>query len=276
MGGVSSEGSGEAHVHVSVGQFSRESLMKLQDKVALVIGGSSGLGRACAEACAAEGAKVVIADINQRGAEDTLAGIHAAGGAGLFVNTDAMDESAVKAAVAATVREFGKLDILVNSAGGPTEADEAGWHYQIDMYLKAPYYGCRQALPELEKNGGSIINIASLSGVTGSLAKVPEGTGYPAAKHGLIGITKTLALAYGEKNIRVNAICPGYIKTELTRRLYEARDGGDRLINETLKVPLRRWGEAHEIGKVAAFLASEDASFITGQSIIVDGGFMAR
>jgi NAD(P)-dependent dehydrogenase (short-subunit alcohol dehydrogenase family) len=254
-----------------------ESAMKLQDKVALVIGGSSGLGRACAEACAAEGAKVVIADINERGAEDTLAGIRAAGGAGTFVNTNAMDESAVKAAVDATVREYSKLDILVNSAGGPTEADDAGWHHQIDMYLKAPYYGCRHALPEMEKNGGgSIINIASLSGVTGSLARVPEGTGYPAAKHGVIGITKTLAIANGKKNIRVNAICPGYIKTELTRPLYETKDGGDRLITQRLQVPMNRWGEAHEIGKVAAFLASEDASFITGQSIIVDGGFMAR
>jgi NAD(P)-dependent dehydrogenase (short-subunit alcohol dehydrogenase family) len=257
--------------------LSMEIPMKLKDKVALVIGGSSGLGRASAEACAADGAKVVIADINERGAEEVLAGIRAAGGTGLFINTNAMDEEAVKAAVTKTVSEYGKLDILVNSAGGPSEADGAGWHFQIDMYLKAPYYACRAALPEMEKNGGgSIINIGSLSSVTGSLAKNIEGTGYPAAKHAIMGITKTLAIANGKKNIRVNTICPGYIKTELTRRLYEADDGGDRLITETLKVPMNRWGEAHEIGKVAAFLASDDASFITGQAIIVDGGFMAR
>jgi NAD(P)-dependent dehydrogenase (short-subunit alcohol dehydrogenase family) len=254
-----------------------ESSMKLKDKVALVIGGSSGLGRASVVALAEEGAKVVIGDINERGAEEVLAGIRAAGGEGMFLHTNAMDEEAVKAAVATTVRDYGKLDILVNSAGGPTEANDAGWHFQIDMYLKAPYYACRAALPEMEKNGGgSIINIGSLSSVTGSLAKNIEGTGYPAAKHGVMGITKTLAIANGRKNIRVNAICPGYIKTELTRGLFEAADGGDHLISETLKVPMNRWGEAHEIGKVAAFLASDDASFITGQAIVVDGGFMAR
>jgi len=251
--------------------------MKLQDRAALVIGGSTGLGRACAEACAAEGAKVMIADINQPAAEENLARIRAAGGTGAFVRCDATDEEQVKAAVAATVAEFGKLDILVNSAGGPSEPDNEGWHFCIDMFLKAPYYACRAALPEMEKNGkGAIINISSLSGVTGSLARVIEGTGYPAAKHGVIGITKTLALAYGKKNIRVNAICPGYIKSELTRAMFEAEDGGRKLISETLRVPLDRWGEPEEIGKVAAFLASDDASFITGQPIIVDGGFMAR
>ena len=251
--------------------------MKLQGKVALVIGGSSGLGRASAEACAADGATVVIADINQPRSEELLEKIRAAGGKGAFIFTDAMNEELVKAAVAFTVEEFGSLDILVNSAGAPSAADDAGWHFQIDMYLKGPYYACRAALPVMEKQGGgSIINIGSLSSVTGSLAKNIEGTGYPAAKHAIMGITKTLAIANGPKNIRVNTVCPGYIKTELTRVLYEAEDGGEKLINETLKVPMRRWGEPHEIGKAVAFLASDDASFITGQSLIVDGGFMAR
>jgi NAD(P)-dependent dehydrogenase (short-subunit alcohol dehydrogenase family) len=251
--------------------------MKLQGKVALVIGGSSGLGRASAEACAAEGATIVIGDINERGAEAVLEGIRASGGKGAFIHTDATNEQAVQAAVAFTVKEFGSLDILVNSAGGPSKPDEAGWHFQIDMYLKGPYYACRAALPVMEKQGGgSIINIGSLSSVTGSLAKNIEGTGYPAAKHAIMGITKTLAIANGPKNIRINTVCPGYIKTELTRVLYEAEDGGERLINETLKVPMRRWGEPHEIGKAVAFLASDDASFITGQALVVDGGFMAR
>jgi NAD(P)-dependent dehydrogenase (short-subunit alcohol dehydrogenase family) len=251
--------------------------MKLQGKVALIIGGSSGLGRASAEACAADGASVVIADINQARSEELLEKIRAAGGKGAFIHTDAMNEELVKAAVAFTVKEFGSLDILVNSAGAPSAADDAGWHFQIDMYLKGPYYACRAALPVMEgQGGGSIINIGSLSSVTGSLAKTIEGTGYPAAKHAIMGITKTLAIANGPKNIRVNTVCPGYIKTELTRVLYEAEDGGEKLINETLKVPMRRWGEPHEIGKAVAFLASDDASFITGQSLIVDGGFMAR
>jgi NAD(P)-dependent dehydrogenase (short-subunit alcohol dehydrogenase family) len=219
----------------------------------------------------------VIADINQARSEELLEKIRAAGGKGAFIHTDAMNEELVKAAVAFTVKEFGSLDILVNSAGAPSAADDAGWHFQIDMYLKGPYYACRAALPVMEgQGGGSIINIGSLSSVTGSLAKTIEGTGYPAAKHAIMGITKTLAIANGPKNIRVNTVCPGYIKTELTRVLYEAEDGGEKLINETLKVPMRRWGEPHEIGKAVAFLASDDASFITGQSLIVDGGFMAR
>jgi NAD(P)-dependent dehydrogenase (short-subunit alcohol dehydrogenase family) len=251
--------------------------MKLQGKVALIIGGSSGLGRASAEACAQEGATIVIGDVNQSRSEALLDEIRASGGKGAFIYTDATNEELVKAAVAFCVKEYGSLDILVNSAGAPSAPDEAGWHFQIDIYLKGPYYACRAALPVMEKQGGgSIINIGSLSSVTGSLASTIEGTGYPAAKHAIMGITKTLAIANGKHNIRVNTVCPGYIKTELTRPLYEAEDGGARLINETLKVPMRRWGEAHEIGKAVAFLASDDASFITGQSLIVDGGFMAR
>jgi NAD(P)-dependent dehydrogenase (short-subunit alcohol dehydrogenase family) len=124
--------------------------------------------------------------------------------------------------------------------------------------------------------GGAIINIASVSGVTGGVATNADETAYSCSKHAVIGLTRTLALTYAKKNIRVNAVCPGYIRTAGTRRLHEAPDGGRELISETLRVPMNRWGEPHEIGKVVAFLASDDASFITGQPIIVDGGFMAR
>jgi NAD(P)-dependent dehydrogenase (short-subunit alcohol dehydrogenase family) len=251
--------------------------MKLQNKAALVIGGASGLGRASADACAANGAQVMIADIDTTRAAEVLASIRAAGGEGSVVRVDATDEETIKAAVAATVRTFGKIDILVNSAGGFAPHDEAGWHRYIDIFLKGTYYACRAALPEMERiGGGAIINVSSVAGVTGSYVESVEGTGYPAAKHGVIGMTRTLALAYGKMGIRVNAICPGYIKTEATRRMYEAEDGGRALISERLRVPMDRWGEAHEIGNVAAFLASDDASFITGQPIIVDGGIMAR
>jgi NAD(P)-dependent dehydrogenase (short-subunit alcohol dehydrogenase family) len=103
-----------------------------------------------------------------------------------------------------------------------------------------------------------------------------QGTGYPSAKHGVIGLTRSIALIYAKQNIRANAICPGYIKTELTKRLHEDEEASRKLISETLQVPMDRWGDPHEIGKVAAFLASDDASYITGQPIIVDGGIMAR
>jgi NAD(P)-dependent dehydrogenase (short-subunit alcohol dehydrogenase family) len=250
--------------------------VKLENRVALVFGGASGIGRACVEACAEEGAQVMIADVDDARAQDVIAGLVASGGTASFVATDITDERAVEAAVRSTVEQFGSLDILVTSAGAGTES--SNWHFAIDLYLKGPYYACKHGVAEMERQGGGvIINISSLAGVTGSgSSQNVQGTGYPCAKHGVIGLTRTIALAYAKKNIRANAICPGYIRTELTRSLFEDEAASRTLISETLQVPMDRWGEPHEIGKVAAFLASDDASFITGQPIVVDGGFMAR
>ncbi len=251
--------------------------MKLENKTALIFGGASGLGRASAEAVAQEGARVVVADVNEAGGRDVVAAIHDAGGGAAFVATDITDEAAVQEAVRTTVQEFGGIDVLVTSAGSETSDKDSPWQFAIDLYLKGPYYACRHTLKEMERaGGGSIINIASLAGVTGGTSKNVDGTGYPSAKHGLIGLTRTIALAYAAKNIRANAVCPGYIRTALTRSLYDVPDGGDSLITDQLRIPMGRWGEPHEIGRVVAFLASDDASFITGQPIIVDGGFMAR
>jgi len=251
--------------------------MKLSGKCALVIGGSAGLGRASAEACAAEGASVMIADINHDAAKAAIAAIRTAGGTTSFIHTDGTDDTAVKAAVDATVAEFGGVDILVNSIGGGRTADDAGWHRAIDLFLKSSYYACKYAIAEMEKRGGgSIINVASIAGVTGSIATDAMTTGYACAKHGVVGLTRTLALAYAKKNIRVNVICPGYFKTEMTAMIHDREDGGLSHINDNLRVPMGRWGEPREIGTVAAFLASDDSSFITGQPIVVDGGFMAR
>jgi NAD(P)-dependent dehydrogenase (short-subunit alcohol dehydrogenase family) len=241
----------------------------------LIVGGASGLGRASAEACAEDGAKIVIADLNEAGGAEVAAAIAGSGGEAVFVKTNATVEDEVKAAVAAAVGTFGKLDILVNSAGDASA--EMSWHASIDLYLKGPYYACRHGLPEMERaGGGAVINISSISGVTGGVSPNVDATGYPCSKHGVIGLTRTLALAYAKRNIRVNAVCPGYIKTAMTKPMYGAEDGGRAIISEKLRVPLDRWGEPHEIGRVVAFLASDDASFITGQPIIVDGGFMAR
>jgi NAD(P)-dependent dehydrogenase (short-subunit alcohol dehydrogenase family) len=205
--------------------------MKLSNKIALVIGGAAGLGRASAEACAAEGASVMIADINDQAGADAVAAIRDAGGSASFIHTDGMDDAAVKAAVDATVAQFGGVDILVNSIGGTEgRTGDAGWHLSIDLFLKSSY----------------------------------------------VGLTRTLALAYAKQSIRVNVICPGYFKTEMTAMIHDRDDGGMSHINENLRVPMGRWGEPREIGTVAAFLASDDSSFITGQPIIVDGGFMAR
>jgi NAD(P)-dependent dehydrogenase (short-subunit alcohol dehydrogenase family) len=214
----------------------------------------------------------VVADLNTTEGDAFVSATEHAGGRAAFVEANVADEDAVDAAVRSTVERFEAVDILVNSAGGPTDSWSAG----IDLFLKGTYYACRHALPEMERHGGGvIINIGSIASIRGSNLGGVDQTAYPTAKHAVAGLTKSLALAYGPKGIRVNAICPGYIKTPLTKRFYEAPDA-DRIIREDLRVPLGRFGEADEIGKVAAFLASDDASYISGQLIVVDGGMTAR
>ena len=251
--------------------------MKLKGRVALVIGGASGVGRASAEACAEDGASVMVADIHDERGKEVASDIRAKGGVSSFVHTDVTDEESVHQSVQATVREFGKLDILVTSAGGAAREQDNPWDFAIDLYLRGPMYACRYAVDEMERTGGGVIlNIASIAGVTAGVSATVDETGYPCAKHGVVGLTRTIALAYAKKNIRANAVCPGYIRTELTRPMYDNATGGRDLISEELRVPLDRWGEPHEVGRVVAFLASDDAAYITGQPIIVDGGIMAR
>jgi NAD(P)-dependent dehydrogenase (short-subunit alcohol dehydrogenase family) len=251
--------------------------LKLTGKVALVFGGASGLGRASAEACAEEGAKVMIADIDDEAGERVVSVIAERQGTAAFVRSNIIDEDAVRRAIRETVARFGKLDILVTSAGSESPDRATKWNFALDLFLRGPFYACKYAVEEMERNGGgSIVNIASVAGVTGSLGSSVDDSGYASAKHGVVGLTRTIALTYAKKNIRANALCPGCIRTPLTRSLHDTADGGQAFISERMRVPLDRWGEPHEIGRVAAFLASDDASYITGQPIIVDGGFMAR
>jgi NAD(P)-dependent dehydrogenase (short-subunit alcohol dehydrogenase family) len=254
-------------------------LGRMDGKVTLVIGAASGIGRSSAELCAEAGAQVMLADIDGDGAEAAAAGINERGGTAASTVVNATDEQSVVDAIATTLSRFGRLQVLVNSAGagafhgGPGEI----WHEFLDLYLKGPYYACLHAVDEIVRaGGGSIVNVASIAGVTGSISANVEGSGYGTAKHGLIGLTRTLALAYAKQNVRVNAVCPGYVRTAITSRLYADPTMSRRLISEDLRVPMDRWGEPHEIGAVVAFLASDAASFITGQPIVVDGGFMAR
>jgi NAD(P)-dependent dehydrogenase (short-subunit alcohol dehydrogenase family) len=247
--------------------------MKLQDRVAIVFGGSSGIGRATADAMAAEGAAIVVADVDERGGAEVVSTIEDRGGRGLFVATDISDEDAVAGAVATAVEHFGGIDSLVTSAG----ASARDWHTGVDIFMKGPYYACRHAIPAIvERGGGTVINIGSLASVRGSIqAKAVDNTAYPMSKHAVLGLTRTLALAYGPQDVRVNCVCPGYVKTGLTKPLYESPDS-ESLIKDTLRVPLGRWGEPEDIAKVVAFLASDDAAYITGQAIVVDGGVTAR
>ena len=256
-----------------------ENIVSLNGKVALVIGASSGIGRASAEMCAAAGAQVMLADIDIVKGREVADAITLRGGSAAFTRVDATDEQSVSDAIAATVEKFSRLQVLVNTAGAGNLGSAPGqaWHDFVDLYLKGPYYACLHAVDEIERaGGGSIVNIASIAGVTGSLTADVAGTGYASAKHGLIGLTRTMALTYAKRNIRVNAVCPGYVKTGITEFLYQEPQKSHQLISEQLRVPMDRWGEPHEIGSVVAFLASEAASFITGQPIIVDGGLLAR
>lgn len=254
--------------------------MRLTGRVALVIGGSAGIGRACVDALAADGAAVVVADVNDAGGEQAVADVKAAGGKATFVHTTIMEEASVAASVQAAVDTFGGLNILVTSVAGRPPADvrsaPEAWKYMVDLFQTGPYYASREALPVIVESGhGSVVHVASIAGIRGSLIGDVDATAYPTAKHGVLGLTKTLALHYGPKGVRVNAICPGYVRTQANQHLQDADTDGS-YVRDTLRVPLERWGEPEEIGKVAAFLASDDASFISGQAIVVDGGMTAR
>ncbi len=254
--------------------------MRLTDRTALVLGGSSGIGRACAFALAADGAAVVVADVDDAGGEQTVADVTAEGGKAAFLHTTIMEEASVAGAVRFTTDTFGGLNILVTSvAGRPPEelrGTSDGWKYMVDLFQTGPYYASRQALPTIVESGsGSIIHVASIAGIRGSLIGDVDTTAYPTAKHGVLGLTKSLALHYGPKGVRANAICPGYIKTPATKQIYEADTDGS-YVRDKLRVPLERWGRPEEIGSVAAFLASDEASYISGQVIVVDGGMTAR
>jgi NAD(P)-dependent dehydrogenase (short-subunit alcohol dehydrogenase family) len=246
--------------------------MRLEGKVALITGGGSGIGRATALTFAAEGAKVMIADVNEETARRVVNEIEDKGEQAAFVRADTSSEADVQAAIQAAVSAFGRLDIMYNNAGiGGRDPDngQERWDRTIAVNLSGVYYGCKYAAEEMLKTGGgSIINTASIAGLGGGY-----GPSYTAAKHGVVGLTREFALLHAANNIRVNCVCPGPIRTELTRATWEDEE---RRQEWPSRVPMGRWGEAEEIARAVLFLASDDASYITGTPLIVDGGFMAR
>lgn len=246
----------------------------LDGKVAFVSGGGSGIGRAVAEAYAKEGAKVVIADINELHGVETVQAITDAGGEAFFTAGDSSKAEDNRRFVAETMARFGRLDIACNNAGigGPAlptgEYPIEGWDQVIALNLSGVFYACRYQLEQMEKNGGgNIVNIASIHGMVAA----PNSPAYTASKHGVVGLTKNIAAEYGQKNIRCNAVGPGYIETPLlTAHLDE-----DAMKYIASKASMNRLGTPQEVADLVVFLSSDKSSFTTGSYFIADGGYTA-
>ncbi|MGE3845837.1 MAG: SDR family NAD(P)-dependent oxidoreductase [Gammaproteobacteria bacterium] len=250
----------------------------LQDKVILVTGGSTGIGRATARILAREGARVVVADLQDAAGEETVAAIRDAGGQAEYAHLDVADHAAVRALVADIAARHGGLDGAFNNAGieGPTakilELPPADWERVIRVNLTG-VYACMQAEVEQmmkQKRGGAIVSTSSGAGLIG----IPGAAAYNSSKHGVVGLTKTVALEYARYDIRVNAVCPGFIDTPMLDRVTDA----SVKIREQLigAVPMRRVARPEEIGEAVAWLLSPRASYVTGVALPVDGGWVAQ
>lgn len=247
----------------------------LKEKVALISGAGSGIGKATALLFAEAGAKVVVSDINESNGQAVVKEIEAKNGQAFFVKADSSSATDNEQVVQQTLKKYGALHIAVNNAGiaGPQapvgEYPIDGWEKVISVNLNGVFYGMRYQIPAmLKSNGGSIINMASILGSVG----FPTSAAYVAAKHGVVGLTKNAALEYAEANIRVNSIGPGFIKTPLVKENLDA----DTLRFLESKHAMGRLGEANEVAELCLWLASDKSSFVTGSYYTVDGGYTAQ
>ena len=248
--------------------------MKLKDKVAIVTGGGSGIGREIALLFAREGARLSVADYVAETGEDTVRRIGEGGGEAIFIKADVSWAIDAERIVRQTVEKYGKLDILCNNAGilgrvaSVGEAAEENWDRVIAVNLKSVFLCSKYAVGEMMKGGGGvIINSSSTMGLVG----LPGNTAYSASKGGVIQFTKTMALEYASSNIRVNCVCAGWIDTPMNEILDE------KILRWTVReTPMGRLGKPEEVAQAALYLASDESSFVTGTALVVDGGWLAK
>ena len=253
--------------------------MRLENKVALITGAASGIGRASALKFAREGAKVVAADIQAEAIEETAQLITSDGGTATPVHIDVSDAGSVRQMIQSALSAYGRLDILFNNAGLGArgtilDIDEDTFDRLFAVNVKGVFLGCKEAIPVMiAQGGGVILNTASQLGLVGADASVV----YPATKGAVIQMTKCLSLDHAKDGIRVNALCPGPIDTPLARRGREQAGNPEEIVRlRRQQIPLGRIGEPEEMADVAAYLCSDEASFITGAAIVADGGWTAR
>jgi|TARA_B110000285_G_C15061654_1_gene582723 NAD(P)-dependent dehydrogenase (short-subunit alcohol dehydrogenase family) len=248
--------------------------MKLENKVVIITGAGSGIGAATAKLFGTHGATVVVSDINLEKAKKIVSQIKKGGGTALAIKTDVTEFEEVESLIVTTVKEYGRLDVMINNAGigGKQQLKTADhthddWHTVIAVNQTGVFYCMKVALKQMLAQGhGSMVNVASLAGLKAS----GNNLSYSASKFAVVGMTKSAALEYGRKNIRINAVCPGYTQSALLDQLLSVSPGmGDKLKRF---IPMGRFGEANEIAEAICWLASENSKFITGQTITLDGG----
>lgn len=249
--------------------------MRLENKTAIITGAGSGIGRAIAQIFAKEGAKVVVADWAEKGGQETVEMVKQAGGEAVFVKTDVSKAADIERMVGVCLENFGRVDILVNNAGivkmGPLhQTSEEDWDAVIDVNLKGIFLASKKVIPEMLKQGqGKIVNVSSIAGLVGFENIGP----YCASKGGIIALSREMALEYAKSKINVNCIAPGVIKTAMTKDMLS--DSATRQVFE-MSTPYPRLGEPEDIAMAALYLASDESDFVTGEVLVIDGGWTVK